>query len=181
MGIIPTITSIFHYLDKTRITCTKSGFLVNPVQSVGLCDSILTPYYLGPSRMSHISYISYCWYCNVVVCDIWQCHRLCGLLSGVMTWLECIKAIGFSFFTSPARLFIGVSPALRLRISKFLGLTWDLVGPRWAPCWPHEPCYHGRIGLPATWQIKSLIRLKTNTASKWLQYSKTAHIKASKT
>ena len=34
MGIIPTITSIFHYLDKTRITCTKSGFLVNPVQSV---------------------------------------------------------------------------------------------------------------------------------------------------
>ena len=24
-----------------------------------------------------------------------------------------------------------------------MGPTWGLTGPRWAPCWPHEPCYLG--------------------------------------
>ena len=35
-------------------------------------------------------------------------------------------------------------------IARFMGLTWGQhgahlgpVGPRWAPCWPHEPCYQG--------------------------------------
>ena len=30
------------------------------------------------------------------------------------------------------------------QIAKFMGPTWDPPGsyrPRWAPCWPHEPCY----------------------------------------
>ena len=27
--------------------------------------------------------------------------------------------------------------------AKFMGPTWGPVGPRWAPCWPHEPCYEG--------------------------------------
>ena len=32
------------------------------------------------------------------------------------------------------------------QIAKFMGPTWDPpgpVGPRWAPCWLHEPCYQG--------------------------------------
>ena len=32
-------------------------------------------------------------------------------------------------------------------IARFMGPTWGqhlgLTGPRWAPCWPHEPCYLG--------------------------------------
>ena len=24
------------------------------------------------------------------------------------------------------------------------------TGPRWAPCWPHEPCYQGRLELMVT-------------------------------
>ena len=24
-----------------------------------------------------------------------------------------------------------------------MGHTWVLSAPRWAPCWPHEPCYQG--------------------------------------
>ena len=24
-----------------------------------------------------------------------------------------------------------------------MGPTWVLSAPRWAPCWPHEPCYQG--------------------------------------
>ena len=30
-----------------------------------------------------------------------------------------------------------------LSILWLLMTCWCPVGPRWAPCWPHEPCYHG--------------------------------------
>ena len=33
-----------------------------------------------------------------------------------------------------------------LQIARFMGPTWvhlGPVGPRWAPCWPHKPCYQG--------------------------------------
>ena len=32
------------------------------------------------------------------------------------------------------------------QLAKFMGPTWahlGPVGPRWAPCWAHEPCYQG--------------------------------------
>ena len=32
------------------------------------------------------------------------------------------------------------------QIARFMGPTWahlGPVGPRWVPCWPHEPCYQG--------------------------------------
>ena len=32
--------------------------------------------------------------------------------------------------------------------AKFMGPTWahlGPVGPRWAPWWPHKPCYQGRL------------------------------------
>ena len=32
------------------------------------------------------------------------------------------------------------------QIAKFMRPTWGHLGPvgsRWAPCWPHEPCYQG--------------------------------------
>ena len=28
-------------------------------------------------------------------------------------------------------------------LARFMGPTWGPTGPRWAPCWPHEPCYLG--------------------------------------
>ena len=33
-------------------------------------------------------------------------------------------------------------------IAKFMGPTWGPsgpTGPKWAPCWPHEPCYLGSV------------------------------------
>ena len=42
-------------------------------------------------------------------------------------------------------------------IAKFMGPTWahlGPVGPRWVPCWPHEPCYQGNLptsGLREIW------------------------------
>ena len=32
------------------------------------------------------------------------------------------------------------------QIAKFMGPTWahlGAVGPKWAPLWPHKPCYQG--------------------------------------
>ena len=36
------------------------------------------------------------------------------------------------------------------QIARFMGTTWGprgLVGPSWAPCWPHKPCYQGRSNV----------------------------------
>ena len=42
---------------------------------------------------------------------------------------------------------------LALQIAKFIGPTYGAhlgpVGPRWAPCWPHEPCYQS----PHYWSL----------------------------
>ena len=38
---------------------------------------------------------------------------------------------------------------LPTQIERFMGQTWanlGPVGPRWAPCWPHESCYQGISG-----------------------------------
>ena len=34
------------------------------------------------------------------------------------------------------------------------------VGPRWAPCWPHEPCYQGHFAL--TIDVNDTFRVHTN-------------------
>ena len=42
------------------------------------------------------------------------------------------------------------------QIAKFMGPTNGAhlvpVGPRWAPCWPHEPCYLGQYADIMTWK-----------------------------
>ena len=38
------------------------------------------------------------------------------------------------------------------QLAKFMGPTWAHLGPvdpRWAPCWPHEPCYQGTFAIHA--------------------------------
>ena len=44
----------------------------------------------------------------------------------------------------------GIVEIEHTQIAKFMGPTWGHsgahlgpAGPRWAPCWPHEPCYQG--------------------------------------
>ena len=44
-------------------------------------------------------------------------------------------------------------------IAGFMWLTWGHLGPtgpRWAPCWPHEPCYLG-WGIHQLWYITGVI------------------------
>ena len=46
-------------------------------------------------------------------------------------------------------------------IARFMGPTWAHLGPtgpRWAPCWPHEPCYLGSSSWKITpsWLVHSI-------------------------
>ena len=50
------------------------------------------------------------------------------------------------------------------QIAKFMGPTWvhlGPVGPRWAPCWPHEPCYQGSCHEE---KLSSLVIMTTSSA-----------------
>ena len=56
---------------------------------------------------------------------------------------------------------MGIPILVRTQIARFMGPTCGHlgpVGPRWAPCWPHEPCYQGTISLcwnnlPGLWNV----------------------------
>ena len=42
------------------------------------------------------------------------------------------------------------SPLISTLIARFIGPTWahlGMTGPRWAPCWPHEPCHLGSFPI----------------------------------
>ena len=47
-----------------------------------------------------------------------------------------------------------------------MGHAWGPVGPRWAPCWPHEICYQGKastVGLLLVLLFMYLDHLLTNS------------------
>ena len=50
------------------------------------------------------------------------------------------------------------------QIAKFMGPTWahlGPVGPRWAPCWPHESCYQGC----STFRSSLFLMMSTRTSA----------------
>ena len=56
-----------------------------------------------------------------------------------------------------------------------MGPNLGPVGPRWAPCWPHEPCYQGPHSLPSkvNYGVSSMRRLKKNDYRKTSNISRT--------
>ena len=51
------------------------------------------------------------------------------------------------------------------QIAKFMGPTWDPlgpVGPRWAPCWPHELCYQGWHGSASNYATTKHNKVQQN-------------------
>ena len=56
-------------------------------------------------------------------------------------WLSWVQTIVYVLPQSPQN-YSNISS----QTTKFMGPTWahlGPVGPWWAPCWPHEPCYQG--------------------------------------
>ena len=55
------------------------------------------------------------------------------------------------------------------QIAKFVGPTWGPPGscrPRWAPCWPHKPCYQGRT-TDHYWE---------STCEQWIPHTKASTV-----
>ena len=55
------------------------------------------------------------------------------------------------------------------QIAKFMGAHLGPVGLRWAPFWPHEPCYQGPVAL--RWAIL----LQPDSVFVFHQYNTTSH------
>ena len=59
----------------------------------------------------------------------------------------------------------------RSQIARFMGPTWGHLGPtgpRWAPCWPHEPCYLGYgFTSKSHYEAKSNLNLYNRNAYTW--------------
>ena len=52
--------------------------------------------------------------------------------------------------------------------SKVHGAYLCFVGPRWAPCWPHEPCYQGSFMIvlsTSTWRVIHIRQVSSPGAS----------------
>ena len=55
-----------------------------------------------------------------------------------------------------------------------MGPTWGppgSVGPRWAPCWPREPCYQGRYGQNFVFQMGLAIKILNIGSQRYLSWS----------
>ena len=73
--------------------------------------------------------------------------------------------------TLPESSSIIIMCSISTQIAKFMGPTWGHlghVGPRWAPCWSHEPCYQGSLFWlhklsTITWHEKELFQWQCTT------------------
>ena len=77
------------------------------------------------------------------ICDM---PLLIYLVIFIMYWNGCMLYVHFTF-----QLYMG---------TKNIYAPWRPVGPRWAPCWHHEPCAHG-TNMP--WPLIFTRRFMRNT------------------
>ena len=50
----------------------------------------------------------------------------------------------FNVWNCPSAVKVGARDAKSRRVNtKLISRSQSPVGPRWAPCWPHESCYQG--------------------------------------
>ena len=97
---------------------------------------------LGPTKLVSILQMTianaFCWQ---TICQLqFKCQWslfLWVLLTMVFPWVQ---------LTMIQHWFSNDMSSNSSLITRFMGQTWGNLGPtgpRWAPCWPHEPCYLG--------------------------------------
>ena len=98
-------------------------------------------------KIKYIHYIEYALYmCKRFgwLKDCWY-HHLC--------WIHFYLPLSFRVAQPyQCNVWLQIAPVpvpeVHTQKAKFMGPTWahlGPVGPRWAPCWPHETCYEGRL------------------------------------
>ena len=103
-------------------------------------------------------------------------------MAAILSRLQCVRynrclhrlGVNIQAFICISNFGMGFRRSERSQVAKFLGPTWDPlgpVGPRWAPCWPHEPCYQEYFKAPS-----ELFTLMTSSALKeWDRAAKPCH------
>ena len=93
-----------------------------------------------------------------------------------------MKSKEYGLNLTPAKEFIK-KPSQIARFMGQHGAHLGPAGPRWAPCWPHEPCYQGSTILwldvqPGHWICVAfsntdvnLVTLVIHEAGKWIKIS----------
>ena len=80
------------------------------------------------ARCARMCFVGY-----IIQLDYDLCSQNCG--SQLLIFSKCdllLLIISFCVFSNNSQ------------IARFMGSTWTHLGPtgpRWTPCWPHEPCY----------------------------------------
>ena len=70
----------------------------------------------------------------------------CGLQLGCSSGVLCTTLCNTQSVIAHTRLIKMLLKWKDAQIARFMGPTWGPLGPagpRWAPCWSHEPCYQG--------------------------------------
>ena len=70
-------------------------------------------------------------------------HTLSSLMVELASELSKLKEQFWPLFLGGQATWLYHNPDSKVHGAN-MGLTWGPVGPRWAPCWPYEPCYQGR-------------------------------------
>ena len=93
---------------------------------------------------TQVCYVMFCFAFSFIIRCYWVYVVYLYIVSGTAS-----LALGKSHDCPSARAV--TSKHAGTLIARFMGPTWDLhgthlgpTGPRWAPCWPHEPCYQGK-------------------------------------
>ena len=100
----------------------------------------------------------------------------------VITLESLLEPRGSPIFVAVASIAVGQSYPRELSSWGQHGAHLGLVGPRWAQCWPHEPCYQGMITpvqLMLQWKLR-VISIKCKPCDCFMGCNLHAHVKCIK-
>ena len=86
----------------------------------------------------------YVWFCELVW--NWVCHVMYKQQRFVMIFRRILQVVIFY----PCHRY----PRYKVHGAN-RGAHLGPVGPKWAPCWPHEPCYQGNFDTHAYMRVRS--------------------------
>ena len=81
-----------------------------------------------------------------LVCDTMIMIRIRYNYQGVYYMITTISKLWICMCTRAFQA--GCHPHSKVHGANMHGAHLSPAGPRWAPCWPHEPCYQGSRPLP---------------------------------
>ena len=164
----------WHICPSTLLSCSSIIVKISIVNSMShwseenICEivkmlcwwNVLCCTLLGIKSLLLLCMFSFS-HCSAVISLYIKCQMdlyMCGcMLWHVNTsFMHCWPCLELKWKTENRRCCTG-SAALQGSWGQH-GAHLGPIGPRWAPCWPHEPCYLGSAALQLIWDAMMLMR-----------------------